>query len=546
MAAPAGRGEPERRLEVRRGRVRVRHGDDQVVDPEQHPRSVRGARRVTGSRADRPPRRRGPAVPAPRATACLATGRARRHRTACRSALDEHRRSSRTLESMFTRLRRIHPALILAALDLFGLAVASYLSIVELGGGVPVCGPIKGCETVATSQYSRIGGVPVAVFGVGLSLILLVAASAGGRRAIDACSRPTTGSASSASPSRRYFTYLQVFVIDAICVWCASYGISLVLRFLSRWSLGRRARHGSGPPAPRREDRRGRLHPAAAPPVKFGAAARRQPASTGARTGPACAPRSRRRSCYDRGRMDGVVLVLNQNYEPLNVCNVPRAFRLVFGFKAEVVEYDHQTFRTPRAAYRAPSVIRLQHQVRRPRPRVKLSRREVFARDHHTCQYCGRQGTDLTLDHVIPRHRGGRTPGRTWRPPAGAATTARAAARPTRPVSASSGRRSSRAATSTRSSRRSWRTPGTSRGATTSSSGRIDEPARTRLPCRRLRRNPRRRPRPARSGSRADATRSRLGSGPSRARSGWPGTRRTSWAAACGTSCAAWSRPTGT
>jgi 5-methylcytosine-specific restriction endonuclease McrA len=38
---------------------------------------------------------------------------------------------------------------------------------------------------------------------------------------------------------------------------------------------------------------------------------------------------------------------------------------------------------------------------------VKLSRREVFARDRHTCQYCGRQGTDLTLDHVIPRHRGG-------------------------------------------------------------------------------------------------------------------------------------------
>ncbi len=109
--------------------------------------------------------------------------------------------------------------------------------------------------------------------------------------------------------------------------------------------------------------------------------------------------------------MDGVVLVLNQNYEPLNVCNVPRAFRLVFGSKAEVVEYDHQTLHTPRAAYRAPSVIRLQHQVRRPRPRVKLSRREIFVRDQHTCQYCGRQGNDMTLDHVLPRHRGG---GHTW------------------------------------------------------------------------------------------------------------------------------------
>ena len=105
--------------------------------------------------------------------------------------------------------------------------------------------------------------------------------------------------------------------------------------------------------------------------------------------------------------MDGVVLVLNQNYEPLNVCNLPRAFRLLFGAKAEVVEYDHQTIRTPRTSFRAPSVIRLQHHVRRPRPRVRLSRREVFVRDHYTCQYCGRQGHDLTLDHVVPRHRGG-------------------------------------------------------------------------------------------------------------------------------------------
>ena len=101
------------------------------------------------------------------------------------------------------------------------------------------------------------------------------------------------------------------------------------------------------------------------------------------------------------------MLVLNQNYEPLNVCNLPRAFRLVFGEKAEVIEYDHQVVRTPRTEFRAPSVIRLQYLIRRPRPRVKLSRREVFARDRHTCQYCGRQTHDLTLDHVMPRHRGG-------------------------------------------------------------------------------------------------------------------------------------------
>jgi 5-methylcytosine-specific restriction endonuclease McrA len=109
--------------------------------------------------------------------------------------------------------------------------------------------------------------------------------------------------------------------------------------------------------------------------------------------------------------MDGVVLVLNQNYEPLNVCNIPRAFRLLFGAKAEVIEYNHAEIRTVRHVYKAPSVIRLQHQIRRPRPRVKLTRREIFARDRHTCQYCGRTANDLTLDHVLPRHRGGQ---HTW------------------------------------------------------------------------------------------------------------------------------------
>src|SRR5207247_257300 len=120
---------------------------------------------------------------------------------------------------------------------------------------------------------------------------------------------------------------------------------------------------------------------------------------------------AQRKSRSIRPTMNGVVLVLNQNYEPLNVCNLPRAFRLLFGEKAEVIEFDHQVIRTPRTEYRAPSVIRLQHHVKRPRPRVKLTRREVFARDHYTCQYCGRQSHDLTLDHVTPRHRGG---GHTW------------------------------------------------------------------------------------------------------------------------------------
>jgi 5-methylcytosine-specific restriction endonuclease McrA len=109
--------------------------------------------------------------------------------------------------------------------------------------------------------------------------------------------------------------------------------------------------------------------------------------------------------------VDIAVLLLNSNYEPLNVCDVRRAFRLLFGEKAEVIEYNHHEIHTPQQIFRAPSVIRLQYHIKRPRPRVRLSRREVFARDRHTCQYCGRETRDLTLDHVVPRHRGG---GHNW------------------------------------------------------------------------------------------------------------------------------------
>ena len=79
--------------------------------------------------------------------------------------------------------------------------------------------------------------------------------------------------------------------------------------------------------------------------------------------------------------LDAPVLVLNQNYEPLNVCDIRRAFNLLGSEKAELLERNHQIIHTPTLAIPAPSVIRLVYLVRRPRPRVKLSRREVFARD---------------------------------------------------------------------------------------------------------------------------------------------------------------------
>ncbi|HEV2128280.1 MAG TPA: HNH endonuclease [Thermomicrobiales bacterium] len=101
------------------------------------------------------------------------------------------------------------------------------------------------------------------------------------------------------------------------------------------------------------------------------------------------------------------VLVLNQNYEPLNVCSVRRALNLVLGGKAELLEAARGRIASATRAFPFPSVIRLVHLIKRPRPRVKLTRREIFIRDNHTCQYCGVRGTKLTIDHVIPRSRGG-------------------------------------------------------------------------------------------------------------------------------------------
>lgn len=109
--------------------------------------------------------------------------------------------------------------------------------------------------------------------------------------------------------------------------------------------------------------------------------------------------------------MNKSVLVLNQNYEPLNICHPRRAIVLVFGGKAEILETHDGAISTSQERFPYPSVIRLICLIRAPRARVKLTRREVFLRDAYTCQYCGRRTSDLTLDHVIPRSRGGQ---HTW------------------------------------------------------------------------------------------------------------------------------------
>ena len=105
------------------------------------------------------------------------------------------------------------------------------------------------------------------------------------------------------------------------------------------------------------------------------------------------------------------VLVLNQSYEPLTVCRARRAIVLIYQGKAEMLENGIGNIRTISSTIELPSVIRLGRMVKRPRRQRKMTRYEIFNRDRYTCQYCGLQSRQLTLDHVIPRYRGGQ---HTW------------------------------------------------------------------------------------------------------------------------------------
>jgi len=107
--------------------------------------------------------------------------------------------------------------------------------------------------------------------------------------------------------------------------------------------------------------------------------------------------------------MSKQVLVLNASYEPLSLVSVRRAIVLLLHEKAELVEATQQMLRSCSDAYPIPLVIRLVHYVRLPHRKVPATRAAVMLRDAYVCQYCGatpgRQ--NLTVDHVVPRSRGG-------------------------------------------------------------------------------------------------------------------------------------------
>jgi len=110
--------------------------------------------------------------------------------------------------------------------------------------------------------------------------------------------------------------------------------------------------------------------------------------------------------------MNRRVLVLNQDHSPLTVTTVQRAFLLIFLDKAAMMNQVSGLFlNTVSQAYPMPAVIKINRYINLPYRGVVLSRQNVFRRDGFECQYCG-ISTDLTLDHVVPKSRNGKS---TWK-----------------------------------------------------------------------------------------------------------------------------------
>lgn len=105
------------------------------------------------------------------------------------------------------------------------------------------------------------------------------------------------------------------------------------------------------------------------------------------------------------------VLVLNASYEPIHVCVARRALILLLKGVASAEELSNDEVHSPSKVVPVPSVIRLLEYRRIPRQTRALSRKNILLRDRFTCQYCGHvfSASELTLDHVMPRSRGGKS-----------------------------------------------------------------------------------------------------------------------------------------
>ena len=103
-------------------------------------------------------------------------------------------------------------------------------------------------------------------------------------------------------------------------------------------------------------------------------------------------------------------LVLNYSYEPLQFCSAKRAIIMVINGRAEFLESDGYVVRSPTTTFKLPAVIRVLNMVKRSRRKgIAFSKKNILRRDNFTCQYCGNNDNSLTVDHILPKSRGGKS-----------------------------------------------------------------------------------------------------------------------------------------
>lgn len=127
-----------------------------------------------------------------------------------------------------------------------GAGISGYLAAVKVLGTSAVCGPSHGCDLVAASEYATVLGIPVAVYGFACSVVLVVLALAwwrmAERRALLAAYLLLLLSTAVVA----YLTFLELFVIEAICLWCVSYAVSVIVSLVIAGLAMRRSSPASG------------------------------------------------------------------------------------------------------------------------------------------------------------------------------------------------------------------------------------------------------------------------------------------------------------
>jgi len=101
------------------------------------------------------------------------------------------------------------------------------------------------------------------------------------------------------------------------------------------------------------------------------------------------------------------VLVLNTNYAPMDICTARRAICLFYNEKIDILESYKESVHSPSVTLSLPSIVKLKDFVHHHQMDVVLTRKNLIIRDKHQCQYCSTKKKPMTLDHVLPKNRGG-------------------------------------------------------------------------------------------------------------------------------------------